>query len=103
MNQDTTHDTTSVEPDAATAAEKALRLPVEDVIVRNRYRKELGDLGPLMSSIKEIDLLQPIIVTKDKVLVSGARRLEASRQLGRKDIPVRYVPDGVSPLSLLRA
>jgi len=38
----------------------------------------------LAESIKEIGLLQPIIVTKDRVLVSGLHRLEEALELRRQ-------------------
>ena len=55
---------------------------VDEVMVPPRYRKDMGDIDALAKSIAEIGLLQPIVITPDKRLVCGARRLEAYRRLG---------------------
>jgi len=60
---------------------------IEDVVVGERARKDMGDIPALMASIQELTLLQPIAVTPDNQLVFGARRLEACRRLGWKAIP----------------
>jgi 16S rRNA G966 N2-methylase RsmD len=63
-----------------------------EIIVRpNRFRKDMGDIDELASSINEIGLLQPIVVTRENVLVAGGRRLEAVRRLGWETIPVRVI------------
>lgn len=69
---------------------------VDEVIVPPRYRKDMGDIDTLAQSIAEIGLLHPIVITPDKRLICGARRLEAHRRLGLVDIEARVleVPDG---------
>jgi hypothetical protein len=62
--------------------------PVGVIDVGERHRQDLGDLIDLATSIAEIGLLHPIVVTPDKRLVAGARRLEACRILGWTEIPV---------------
>lgn len=64
------------------------RVAIHDIIVGDRYRKDLGDLEPLKKSISEIGLLHPVIVDGDMRLLAGARRLEACKQLGMLTIPV---------------
>ena len=49
--------------------------------------RPLGNVDPLVESIREVGLLNPIAVTADRVLVSGLHRLEAFRKLGRLTIP----------------
>ena len=67
-------------------------VPNDDIrIGENRYRKELGDLQELADSIKEVGLLQPIGITKERELVFGERRLRACRLLGIEKIPTRTV------------
>jgi len=62
------------------AEEAKTELP-SNIIVEGRFRKELGDLLPLIKSISKIGLLHPIIITKKKRLVAGLRRLEAWKAL----------------------
>lgn len=69
-------------------------MPTQRVIVGERFRKDLGDLETLAQSIKKIGLLHPIVVTENGLLVSGCRRLQAWKLLGRNeaDIPRTTIP-----------
>jgi ParB/RepB/Spo0J family partition protein len=66
-------------------------LPIEQIEVGFRYRKDLGDLRSLADSISEVGLLHPVVVTPEGRLIAGQRRLEACRLLGWKDVPVTVV------------
>src|ERR1039458_8845644 len=66
-------------------------LPIDQIEVGFRYRKDLGDLRVLADSIAEIGLLHPVVVTPSGRLIAGQRRLQACRQLGWKDVPVTVV------------
>ena len=68
-----------------------MKIKCKDVIVRNRYRKDFGDLDELMDSIESLGLLQPILITKDNVLVDGQRRLLACAELGHEEIEARVI------------
>ena len=78
-------------------------LKLSDVVVVDRHRTDLGDLGPLAESIRENGLLHPIVVTPAKRLVAGQRRMEACRLLGFGEVPVTVVTNLTSAASLLRA
>jgi 16S rRNA G966 N2-methylase RsmD len=56
-----------------------------------RFRKELGDLGPLIESIKRQGLIHPIVITEDNQLICGRRRLAAYIRLERSEIEVIYL------------
>ena len=49
--------------------------------------RPLGDCDALVASIREVGLLNPISVTRDRRLISGLHRLEAFRALKRRTIP----------------
>ncbi len=68
-----------------------ITLPVDSVKVANRFRQELGDIGPLAASIKELGLLQPIGVDRGHNLIFGQRRLEAHKALGLENIKARMI------------
>ncbi|MFT8396156.1 ParB N-terminal domain-containing protein [Propionibacterium sp.] len=61
---------------------------VSSIRVGNRHRKDMGDLQALAASIGRDGLLQPITITPDGLLVCGARRLAAVRQLGWRTVNV---------------
>lgn len=72
---------------------EVVALAPDDVTVVDRVRKDLGDLTDLMVSIEAVGQLNPITVRPQgpgSVLVTGARRLEACRRLGR---PVLAIVD----------
>jgi ParB family chromosome partitioning protein len=76
---------------------------IEAIKVAGRHRKDLGDLRELALSIQDVDLLNPITLTRDGRLVAGQRRLEACRLLGWSQVPVRFVDSLDDAAKLLRA
>ena len=74
----------------------AILLGVEDVIVADRFRKDLGDVSELVESIVQVGLLNPITVREwhgSYRLVAGERRLTAFKKLGLAEIPARVARD----------
>jgi ParB-like chromosome segregation protein Spo0J len=69
-----------------------LERPIDAIKVGRRFRRDLGDLGPLQASIQRLDLLEPIVIDANDRLVAGLRRLRALKALGRTTVPVRIVP-----------
>lgn len=59
--------------------------------IRRRFRKEIGDLTDLIESISEIGLLHPIVINEKKELIAGLRRFKALTILKRKTIAVTVV------------
>jgi DNA modification methylase/ParB-like chromosome segregation protein Spo0J len=57
-------------------------LSVSEIIIGDRVRKDFGDLDELANSIREVGLIQPIVLTRDYRLVAGERRLRAMQKLG---------------------
>ena len=68
-----------------------MNVAISEITIGERHRKELGDIDVLADSIEKIGLLHPIVITPDKQLVAGGRRLEAYRRRGWKTIPVRII------------
>ncbi|MBL7487132.1 ParB N-terminal domain-containing protein, partial [Frankia sp. AgW1.1] len=84
--------------------EESTRMP-SDVIVKDRFRRDLGDLSNLVESIGKIGLLHPPTVRPDNVLLAGERRLRAWQRLygDSNPIPVRVVSTLTDARSLLVA
>ncbi|WP_152363198.1 ParB N-terminal domain-containing protein [Microlunatus speluncae] len=72
-----------------------LERALESIVVGKRHRIDLGDLDALAASIERDGLLQPPTVTPDGLLVCGARRIAAIRQLGWHTVNV-WVRAGLS-------
>ncbi len=64
---------------------------IADIIIRNRYRNELGDIPALADSINRLGLLQPIGISPNRELIFGARRIEAFKLRGQDRIPARVL------------
>jgi len=68
---------------------------LDKIKIENRIRKDYGDIKELAESIKQLGLLEPIVVTLDNLLLAGERRLKAVSLLGWQTIPcvIRSVKD----------
>lgn len=63
-----------------------MQIPIDSVTVPERVRKDLGDLQPLMDSLRRVGQLNPITVSPSYELIAGHRRLTAAANLGWKTI-----------------
>jgi ParB-like chromosome segregation protein Spo0J len=68
-----------------------LEVPVADIVIGERHRKDMGDLQSLAESMRELGLLQPIGITGDHRLVFGERRVKAAQMLGWTCILARVI------------
>ncbi|MGB8936345.1 MAG: ParB N-terminal domain-containing protein [Candidatus Nitrosopolaris sp.] len=66
-------------------------VPIDTIKIGSRFRKDLGDTALLAENIREIGLLYPIVINQDRELISGLRRIEAFKLLGKSEIPAHIV------------
>lgn len=66
-------------------------ISVDKIIVKDRIRKDFGDIAELAADIKENGLINPIVVNKDYALLAGERRLRAVKHLGWPQVEVRMM------------
>jgi ParB-like chromosome segregation protein Spo0J len=64
---------------------------IDSIKIGERHRKDLGDIAGLAAIIADVGLLQPVVITPDKKLIAGERRIEAAKLLGWTQIPVRVI------------
>lgn len=62
-------------------------IPIDQIRIENRSRRDPGDIQALANSIAQVGLLHPPVVTTDFRLVAGERRLAALRLLGWAETP----------------
>ena len=67
---------------------------IQDIQIRKRVRKDLGDLSGLKESINKHGILNPIVINNKNELIAGYRRLESARELGWTQVPVKVIPEG---------
>ncbi|HDQ14841.1 MAG TPA: chromosome partitioning protein ParB, partial [Sediminispirochaeta sp.] len=62
-----------------------MQVPINEIVVKKRIRRDLGDLSRLMESIREHGQLNPVLINSRRELLAGQRRLEAIKRLGWKN------------------
>jgi ParB family chromosome partitioning protein len=63
-----------------------VQIPLDEIIVKKRIRKEMGDISSLAESMKRFGQMSPIVINSRNQLIAGGRRLEAARYLGWRTI-----------------
>lgn len=66
-------------------------IDINKIVIKDRIRKDYGDIESLAKDIERNGLINLPVITMGNVLVSGERRLIAARRLGWKDIEVRMM------------
>ena len=59
---------------------------IRSIVVKERVRRELGDLTPLMESLRKHGQMNPVLLNRRHELIAGHRRLESARRLGWANI-----------------
>ncbi len=77
-----------------------MQIEISRIIIKNRVRKNLGDLSSLMESIRRHGLMNPVVINSRNELIAGHRRTEAARRLGWAQIEARVV-DGTDAAQLV--
>jgi DNA repair protein RadA len=67
------------------------QVPIGTIKIGSRFRKDLGDTASFAENIREIGLLHPIVINQNHELISGLRRIEAFKLLGKSEIPAHIV------------
>ena len=64
---------------------KLIECFVKDIKINKRLRQDVGDLENLVDSIREMGLINPITIDKNRNLIAGFRRLSAWQILQKED------------------
>ena len=74
---------------------------IEDIKVKKRDRRDLGDLTALKDSMHRYGLMNPITLNSNYELVAGERRLEAAKSLGWERINANILDSNVDNIRQL--
>ena len=66
-------------------------LPLDEIFVGTRHRRDMGDIAGLAASMSKVGLLQAVGVTPAGTLIWGERRLRAAKLPGWADIAANVV------------
>lgn len=80
-----------------------LMLAIDEIVVGDRHRTDLGDIEKLKNSIDDVGQLQPVVVTAERKLIAGYRRIEALKLLGMDEAEVTIAANVDDALSGLKA
>jgi|SRR3712207_243585 len=77
-------------------------IDINKIIIKDRIRKDFGNIEELAKDIKENGLINPPVVTPEYVLIAGERRTKACQVLNYSQIEVRVmtVKDALHQLKL---
>jgi ParB family chromosome partitioning protein len=69
--------------------------PISEIKVdrEGRQRRKLSKIPEMANSINRIGLINPLVVTREFLLVAGERRLEACRSLGWTHVACQYIDE----------
>lgn len=59
---------------------------IDDIKIKKRVRRNLGDMDALKESLRMYGLLNPITLNENNELIAGERRLQAAKALGWTNI-----------------
>jgi ParB-like chromosome segregation protein Spo0J len=62
-------------------------IPIKNIVINERYRKDFGDINALAENISQLGLLQPVVITENNELIDGQRRILSYQNLGKTEIP----------------
>ena len=68
-----------------------MTVDIEKIKVKDRIRKDFGDIQELADDIRQNGLINPPVVNKEYELLAGERRLKACKALGWQQIEVRMM------------
>jgi len=63
-----------------------MQVLINEIKVKKRIRREMGDVEALAESLKRYGQISPIIISRKNRLIAGQRRLEAAKLLGWRTI-----------------
>ena len=66
-------------------------MQIAEIKIGKRHRRDMGDIEGLAASIRDVGLLHPVVVTPERRLIAGERRIHAYQLLERDSIPVTIV------------
>src|SRR5574343_1107518 len=79
-----------------------MQVPINSIVVEERFRKDFGPIDDLAASIAENGLITPIAVETMPGgmyrLLAGERRLRACKLLNLETIAIRVYDEGLSEL-----
>jgi len=62
---------------------------IDEIVVGERHRRDLGDIASLAANVAELGLLHPIVIRPDGTLIAAERRPNRAADLSRRQLAIR--------------
>ena len=59
-----------------------MKVNISQIIIKDRIRKDIGNIAEIRESLRTYGLLNPITISEEMELLAGYRRLLAAKELG---------------------
>lgn len=82
-------------------AQQIVEMSISDLKITNPYSRTNTDVSELEKSIQQAGLINPIVINEERVVLAGARRLQAYKNLGFDTISVMINTKGPLEQELL--
>ena len=73
------------------ALDQMIEMDIDSIKVKKRIRNSNVPIEPLVESIRQYGLMEPIVVDQYSRLIAGFRRLQACKALGYKQILAKRI------------
>ena len=82
-----------MEPELLLQKFEMVYTPIDELIPAsyNPRKIDADEFEKLVSSIRLVGFIEPVIVNKDKTIIGGHQRIKAARQLGLTQVPVIFL------------
>lgn len=70
-----------------------MKVKIDSIKVKDRIRKDMGNINKLSESLNKHGQLNPIVINSKRELIAGERRLEAAKILGWSTIDAKILKD----------
>jgi len=79
-----------------------MQIRINDIQIKKRIRKDIGNINELAESMKLHGLMNPIVINKENELIAGYRRLASAKKLCWNKIEVTIVdaPEKINKLEM---
>ncbi|GAB1433500.1 hypothetical protein MASR2M29_21260 [Spirochaetota bacterium] len=68
-----------------------MQVKISSIKIKKRIRRRIKDVDQLADSMQRLGQLHPVLITRNRILISGRRRIAAAKALGWTHIEAAYV------------
>lgn len=78
-----------------------VEIDIDDVTRKESIRHDVGDITMLTASVSKMGLLTPILIDRNNILITGARRIAACHAAGIRQLPALRIDTDYDSMTAL--